>query len=56
MAELFSQVLDLKKKDVFLETKENDTITWNHLGTENGFENPEMISQRHPKIDTENAL
>ena len=25
MAELFSQVLDLKKKDVFLETKDNDT-------------------------------
>jgi len=25
MAELFSQVLDLKKKDVFLETQDNDT-------------------------------
>ena len=25
MAELFSQVLDLKQKDVFLETQDNDT-------------------------------
>jgi len=32
MAELFSQVLDLKKKDVFLETKDNDTIYFSVTG------------------------
>ena len=32
MAELFSQVLDLKKKDVFLETQENDAIYFSVTG------------------------
>ena len=32
MAELFSQVLDLKKKDVFLETQDNDTIYFSVTG------------------------
>ena len=43
MAELFSQVLDLKKKDVFLETKDNDTIYFSVTGL------PSVLSYgKHP--------